>query len=188
MKNADELIFKTRQDFRSWLEVNATSSDGVWLVFSKSKDFKTLTANDALEEALCYGWIDGVMKSIDDSRYIKYFAKRRPKSVWSNRNKTIIDSLLKQNLVTPLGLEAIQNAKLNGMWDASTAENATDDQIEILTLKLKAHPLAYENFMKMSFSVKRTYARRYFSFKTEASQLKDFDKIVDRLNKNLKPM
>ena len=69
-----QLIFETREDFRSWLTINAETSEGVWIVFGKSRSVKTLKATEALEEALCFGWIDGQMQSLDDTKYIKYFA------------------------------------------------------------------------------------------------------------------
>ena len=71
-ENISKLYFETSNDFRTWLSNNAETSDGIWLVFGKVKKVITLTANDALEEALCFGWIDGQMKSIDSTRYLKY--------------------------------------------------------------------------------------------------------------------
>ncbi len=85
--NVAELIFENRAAFRLWLSENAASSGGVWLVFGKTKALKTLTAAEALEEALCYGWIDGQMSSIDETSYRKYFAPRRAKSVWSEKTR-----------------------------------------------------------------------------------------------------
>ena len=75
------LRFKTRQAFRDWLLENCTSSEGVWLEFGKTKEVETLSAKDALLEALCFGWIDGVMKKLDDTSYKKYFAQRRQSPV-----------------------------------------------------------------------------------------------------------
>jgi len=75
----DELLFTSRNEFRNWLHENCLSSGGVWLLFGKSGGPKTIKANEALEEALCFGWIDGQMRSIDDKTYIKYFSLRRKK-------------------------------------------------------------------------------------------------------------
>ena len=86
-----ELLFPSREEFRTWLSENAEKSDGVWLVFGKKKAVKTLTSTEALEEALCFGWIDGQMKSVDDTKYIKYFSRRRAKSVWSVKNNTMVE-------------------------------------------------------------------------------------------------
>jgi len=81
--------FISRDEFRNWLKDNCMSSGGVWLLFGKSGGPKTIKANEALEEALCFGWIDGQMQSIDDKTYIKYFSVRRKDSKWSDKNKAI---------------------------------------------------------------------------------------------------
>ena len=183
-----ELLFSMRKDFHAWLQKNAETSDGVWLVFGKTKDLVTLTANDALEEALCFGWIDGQIKSIDDIKYKKYFARRRDKSIWSEKNKKIVEMLRKKKLMDKLGDKAIDTAKKNGTWNAAKREPITAGQIKIFTKRLKGKSPAFENFSKMPPSVQSSYTGRYFSFKTEEARQKDFEKIVDRLNKNLKPM
>jgi uncharacterized protein YdeI (YjbR/CyaY-like superfamily) len=154
----------------------------------KTKDLVPLTANDALEEALCFGWIDGQMKSIDNTKYIKYFARRRDKSNWSEKNKKIVEMLREKKLMTDLGEKAVETAVKNGTWDTPKQEPITAKQVETFSNKLKGLSPAHENFTKMSPSVQSTYTRRYFSFKTEETRQKDFDKIVERLNKNLKPM
>jgi len=182
-----ELLFATRDDFRIWLCENATTSDGVWLIFGKTKTVVTLTANDALEEALCFGWIDGQMKSIDDTKYRKYFACRQAKSPWSDKNKKIIETLRERNLMTDLGEKAVETAKKNGMWDASPSGTITDEQIASFSDKLSGFSLAHENFMRMPRSAKVAYVRRYLSFKREETRQRDFEKIVDMLNQNLKP-
>jgi len=186
--NIPELLFSERSDFHKWLLGNAETSDGIWLIFSKTKECKTLTANDALEEALCFGWIDGQIKSIDDKKYKKYFARRRVNSIWSEKNKKITETLRKKKLMNTLGEKAIEEAKKNGTWDARKQEPITAGQVKAFAKKLKGVFPAYENFNKMPPSVQTTYTRRYLSFKSEESRQKDFDKIVDRLNNNLKPM
>jgi len=183
-----ELLFAARADFRDWLTQHAPASDGVWLVFGKTKALHTLTANEALEEALCFGWIDGQMQSIDETRYLKYFARRRAKSVWSEKNKKTIDILRAKGMMTDLGEAAVATAKANGTWDAPKGEPITEQQIQDFTQKLVGFALAYENFIKMPPSVRRTYTGRYLSYKTEESRQRDFERIVERLNQNLKPM
>jgi uncharacterized protein YdeI (YjbR/CyaY-like superfamily) len=189
MKTAiPEVLFPTRGAFRAWLTENAETSDGVWLIIGKTDTVVTLTANDALEEALCFGWIDGQMKSVDETRYIKYFARRRAKSPWSEKNKKIIDTLRAKHLMTELGETAVKAAIKNGKWDAPKQPRITDEQIEAFEEKLTGISPAAENFAKMSKSVRQTYTRRYLSFKSEEARERDFNKIVDRLNQNLKPM
>jgi uncharacterized protein YdeI (YjbR/CyaY-like superfamily) len=182
------LVFHAREDFRVWLRENAEISGGVWLVFGKTKAVVTLSANDALEEALCFGWIDGQMQSVDESTYLKYFARRRVKSVWSEKNRKTVEHLRGKGIMTALGEKAVEAARQNGTWDAPKASPVTDAQMEAFAAKLAGYSPAYENFTCMPPSVRRVYTGRYLSFKTEEARQRDFLKIVDRLNQNLKPM
>lgn len=157
-------------------------------MFDKTKERTTLTAHEALEEALCFGWIDGQMRSIDDAKYAKYFARRRPASVWSQRNKTLVTDLRDRGLMTAAGEEAVRVAVENGQWDAAKPESATDQQVAQLGERLRGHSPAFEHFCAMSPSVRRTYARRYLSFKSDEARERDLARIIDRLDQNLKPM
>ena len=183
-----ELLFPSRGDFREWLKENAEASNGVWLVFGKTKAVVTLSANDALEEALCFGWIDGQMKSIDNTKYLKYFARRRAKSPWSEKNKKTVEILREKKIMTELGEKAIETAMENGTWNAPESNPITDEQVKAFAEKLAGISPAYENFNKMSRSVRFSYTGRYLSFKSEEARQGDFEKIVNRLNQNLKPM
>ena len=78
----DILHFGNRAEFRKWLSENCSSKDGVWILFGKTDEINTVSAEEALEEALCFGWIDGQMQRIDDKTYKKYFTMRRAKSNW----------------------------------------------------------------------------------------------------------
>ncbi|MCL2509341.1 MAG: YdeI/OmpD-associated family protein [Oscillospiraceae bacterium] len=186
--DAPELLFSTRGDFRVWLQENAETSEGVWLVFGKTKAVVTLSANEALEEALCFGWIDGQMRSVDDAKYLKYFARRRAKSVWSEKNKNTAEVLREKGSMTESGEKAVEAAKQNGTWDAPKGSPITGEQVEAFAEKLTGISPAYENFASMPRSVRFTYTGRHLSFKTEEARQRDFERIVDRLNKNLKPM
>jgi len=182
------LLFTSRDKFRNWLQDNCLSSGGVWLLFGKSNGPETIKASEALEEALCFGWIDGQMQSIDDKTYRKYFSIRRKNSRWSDKNKALIETLEKQGIMTDYGRAKIREAQKNGQWDAPSFLIITEKQIVILSDLLKEHELAYTNFQAMSSSVKKTYTRAYFDTKTEMGRVKRLSWIIERLNKNLKPM
>ncbi len=184
----EHLLFTSRDELRNWLEENCLSRGGVWLLFGKAGGPKTIGANEALEEALCFGWIDGQMKSIDDNKYIKYFSIRRENSKWSEKNKALAEKLVKQGLMTDYGKVKIEEAKKNGQWDAPKPAEITDEQIRLLSDLLKEHEPAYTNFQTMSPSVKRTYTRAYLDAKTDAGRVKRLAWMIERLNKNLKPM
>lgn len=184
----DILEFSDRMAFRAWLDENSTSSDGVWLLFGKKGGPITLSANDALEEALCFGWIDGQMQSLDDKTYKKYFSIRRANSKWSDKNKSLIEQLERQGKMTDFGRVKIEEAKKNGQWDKPKAPPVTDEQIAFLSDLLKEHEPAYTNFLAMTPSVKKTYTRAYYDAKTDAGRTSRITWMVERLNKNLKPM
>jgi uncharacterized protein YdeI (YjbR/CyaY-like superfamily) len=184
----DILTFPDRNAFRNWLTENITNSGGVWLLFGKKGGPATLSANDALEEALCFGWIDGQMKSLDEKSYKKYFAPRRSKSKWSEKNKSLVAELEKRGIMTDYGRAKIEEAKKNGQWDKPKATPESDEHIAVLYSILQEYEPAFTNFTAMSPSVKRTYTRAFLDAKTDAGREKRLAWIVDRLNKNLKPM
>lgn len=184
----DILVFSDRMAFRTWLENNGTSSEGVWLLFGKKGGPVTLSANDALEEALCFGWIDGQMQSLDDETYRKYFSARRANSKWSEKNKALAGQLEQQGKMTAFGRAKIAEARENGQWDKPKAPPVTEEQIAFLSDLLKAHEPACTNFQAMSPSIKKTYTRAYYDAKTDAGRASRMSWMVDRLNKNLKPM
>ena len=184
----DILEFADREEFRKWLYEHCLSNDGVWLLFGKAGGPKTIKAGEALEEALCFGWIDGQMQSIDDKTYKKYFSMRREKSKWSEKNKALVKSLEERGLMTDFGRKKIEEAKKNGQWDALKSKEVTEEQIACLLKLLEGYEPACTNFQGMSLSVKKTYTRAYFDAKTDAGREKRIAWMVDRLNKNLKPM
>lgn len=185
---SDIMEFADREKFRAWLKDHCLSDEGVWLLFGKAGGPKTIKAGEALEEALCFGWIDGQMKSIDDKTYKKYFSMRREKSKWSEKNKALTVSLEERGLMTDFGRKKIEEAKRNGQWDAPKSMVVTEEQIACLSALLEGHEPARTNFQAMSMSVKKTYTRAYFDAKTDAGREKRIAWMVDRLNRNLKPM
>lgn len=145
--------FANRNGFRKWLYEHCLSNEGIWLLFGKAGGPKTIKAGEALEEALCFGWID------------------------------------EQGLMTDFDREKIDEAKKNDQWDAQNPlAIITEEQIACLSALLDGYEPAYTNFQAMSPSVKKTYTRAYFDAKTDAGREKRIAWMVDRLNKNLKPM
>lgn len=185
---SEVMEFSCREEFRNWLREHCLSSDGVWLIFGKAGGPKTIKADEALEEAICFGWIDGQMQSLDEVTYKKYFSKRRENSKWSEKNKALADRLEKQGVMTDYGRTKIAEAKENGQWTAPKPPAVTEEQIAFVSDLIKGQEPAYTNFMAMPPSVKRTYTRGYFAAKTEAGRGKRLAWMLDRLAKNLKPM
>lgn len=184
----DIMIFSNREDFRTWLYSNCLSKSGIWILFRKSGGKNTINSNEALEEALCFGWIDGQMKNIDNETYKKYFCMRRNKSKWSEKNKKLTESLEERGLMTEYGRKKIEEAKNNGQWNASKSIEITEEHILKLYTILKEYEPAYTNFKSMPPSVKKTYAKAYFAAKTANGRKNRIAWMIYRLNKNLKPM
>lgn len=108
---------KTRAGWRSWLASNHETSEGVWLVYYRTSTGKRrLSWEDAVREALCFGWIDSKVQGVDDERYRQIFTPRKPRSVWSKINKEYVDELVEADLMTEAGQRAIDVAKANGAW------------------------------------------------------------------------
>jgi len=182
------LTFSDRQTFREWLGKYGSESDGIWVLFSKKGEIVTLSAGDALEEALCHGWIDGQVQSLDDYTYKKYFARRIPKSKWSVKNKELAKTLLEKGLMTPQGLEAIECARENGSWDNAKRILIDDEQVQMFKEIIQPYEPAYTYLQAMSHSVQRTYTGFYLDAKSDKARQTRLEKIIDRLNRNLKPM
>ncbi len=108
---------KDRKAWRKWLQKNQLKEPGVWLIYYKKASGKPrLSWEEAVEEALCFGWIDSIAKPIDEEKYMQKFTPRKAKSVWSAINKKKVESLIQQNLMMPAGLEIIETARKNRSW------------------------------------------------------------------------
>ena len=104
------LFFKNEHDLLLWFQHHHQSDQGIWIKFDKTRMSTTLTAYEALHAALCYGWIDGQIKRIDETYYIKYFKKRTTKSIWSSLNKKYSNQLIKEHKMMKPGLEQVLQA------------------------------------------------------------------------------
>jgi len=116
-KEIETVCPKSRADWRKWLEKNHQSKQSVWLVYFKSSTkVASVSWSEAVDEALCFGWIDSTKKTIDNERYMQYFSKRKPNSIWSKINKDKVDYLISKNLMQEAGYKSIEIAKKNGSW------------------------------------------------------------------------
>lgn len=135
--------FPSSSDFRRWLEKNYALSQGVWLrIFKKDAAEISLTYAEALDQALCYGWIDGQKKPHDSQSWLQKFTPRRPKSGWSEINTEHVERLAKAGMMTPAGIAAVEAAKADGRWESAYAsfKNATppEDFLKALSKNKKA--------------------------------------------------
>lgn len=142
-KEPETLSFKTAKAFEKWLAKNHETPIGIWLrFFKKESGEKTITYKEALDEALCYGWIDGQANKYDDTSWIQKFTPRRAKSIWSKRNTTYIDRLTELGKMKPAGVAEVEKAKADGRWekayDSPSNMSFPDDFMKELSKKKKA--------------------------------------------------
>jgi len=186
-RNSDtELRFANQTEMHDWLARFHLDHQGVWLRFDKMKKTSSLTAEQALDEALCFGWIDGVMQSLDEQFYVKYFARRTKHSIWSDKNKKAALRLIEEGRMLESGLAAIKAAQVDGRW-YEKHDKPSDYTPERIIELIAVDELALKNFMAMSESVRRTYAFSYFALKKPESRAKRLIEILKRLRENRKP-
>jgi uncharacterized protein YdeI (YjbR/CyaY-like superfamily) len=174
----------SRAAWREWLAAHHRDCAGVWLVTWKRRTGRpTVGYEEAVEEALCFGWIDGRLRPVDDDRLMQWFAPRRPKSTWARSNKERIARLEAAGLMTAAGLEAVERARANGSWNSL-------DEIDALVVPpdlaaaLEARSGAREHFDASSQSVRRaalawvTQPRRP---ETRAAHVEQVAEIAGRL-------
>jgi len=144
------LYINDRNQWRSWLAENHDKEKEIWLIYyRKSSGKKRIPYNDAVEEALCYGWIDSIQKSIDNEKFAQRFSQRKPNSALSQLNKERIHKLIEQKKMTVKGLSAVKHA-----FDESSKNSKCVVKDDILRL-LKEEKTTWENFQKFSESYKR---------------------------------
>ena len=137
------ISFKSQKDWASWLEKNHAGSNGIWLRFyKKGSGVKSVTHAEALDEALCYGWIDGQINKHDEHSWIHKFTPRRSRSIWSKRNIEHVDRLTKGGKMKPSGLKEVEAAKVDGRWekayDAPGTMQVPEDFLKELSRNKKA--------------------------------------------------
>ncbi|HEU4675434.1 MAG TPA: YdeI/OmpD-associated family protein [Motilibacteraceae bacterium] len=147
-----ELVVADQEAWRAWLAEHAEDQRGVWLVLAKkgTAEPTRLTYDEALEEALCHGWIDGQVKRRDTATFQQRFTPRRARSPWSRRNTDIVARLLEEGRMQPRGHAEVERARGDGRWDAAYAGPATIEVPPDLAAALAADPAAQEAFAGLS--------------------------------------
>jgi uncharacterized protein YdeI (YjbR/CyaY-like superfamily) len=168
MQNAPEFYAKDRAAWREWLMHHHDTEIAVWLIYDKGVGRK-LQWTDVVQEALCFGWIDGRAGKVSETQSKIYVSKRKPKGVWSKINKAHIENLIANDQMMPAGLAAIKLAKENGAWDTL---NNSDNFIfpPELETQFKKYPTARTNFEAFSPSSKRLILQWIYDAKTDATR------------------
>jgi uncharacterized protein YdeI (YjbR/CyaY-like superfamily) len=147
----NEITARDQAEWAAWLDTNHETEPEVWLVYwKKASGNESITWAEAVEVALKYGWIDGVIRTIDDHRYAQRWTPRRPKSKWSLVNKEIVLRHIANDEMRPLGLAAVEAAKRSGEWDRAYTVQPPTPVPDDLRARLKASPVAKENQRRVS--------------------------------------
>jgi uncharacterized protein YdeI (YjbR/CyaY-like superfamily) len=153
-----KLYFAHRNQWREWLSQNHNREAGVWLIFYRKETSRpTVPYEAAVEEALCFGWIDGIIKKIDAAKYARKFTPRKLDSKWSALNKKRANKMIKEGKMTDAGLVKIQAAKKTGLWDQDPRPQIPPGIPPEFALTLERNKKAKENFEKLAPSYRRHY-------------------------------
>jgi uncharacterized protein YdeI (YjbR/CyaY-like superfamily) len=186
-KDIETYCPKSQADWRKWLEKNHKLKQSIWLIYYKaSSKVHSLSWSEAVDEALCFGWIDSTKKTIDQERYMQYFSRRKPNSTWSRINKEKVAKLIQTNQMTKAGFDCIEIAKQNGSWTIL-------DKVEALIVpedlqeELSNHKGAKQFFDSQSNSVKKGLLYWVVSAKRKETRHRRILEIAENASKGLKP-
>ncbi len=188
MSGSDGLDFGGRAGWRRWLEENHSVADGAWVIIhKKGSREKGLRYGEAVDEAVCFGWIDGGMNSVDDERFRLWFSPRRRGSFWSLLNRERAERLMGAGLMAEAGLRAVEDAKESGMWDAAYTSRVEPEIPDDLLEALKEDQDAWGNFEGFSNSAKLMYVRWVEGAKREGTRARRISEVVRRAARNIRP-
>ncbi len=183
----EQYYARDRQGWRRWLEKNHTSSPGIWLIYyKKGTDEPCVTYEEAVEEALSFGWIDSKVNALDEKRYMQVFTPRKSGSTWSKSNKERVERLMKSGKMTSAGLEKVEASKEDGSWNV--LDDIEDLKIpEDLKTALEANETALKHFKTFSDSPKKQILWWIASAKRTDTRMRRIETVVALAEKNKKP-
>ena len=181
----DVLYFKDREGWRSWLEINHDKKNVAWLIhYKKSSNKVGITHEEAVEEALCFGWIDGQLRRIDDEKYSLRYTPRKARSVWSKINKEKAERMIKSGKMTQAGLTKIEEAKKSGYWENAYTNKVKETMPPDLKKALTQNKKAWLYFQKFANTYRNMYIGWVNDAKTQETRVKRINKIVEQSLKN----
>jgi uncharacterized protein YdeI (YjbR/CyaY-like superfamily) len=181
--NADNAVpFASRKEWEWWLRKNHSKTDGVWIKFAKKKSgIQTVTYEEALEVALCYGWIDGQSKGLDETHHIQRFTPRRARSVWSRLNRERALRLIAEGKMKPAGLREVERAKADGRWDAAYEPPSTAKVPDDLAKALKRNAKARRFFEALDSQNRYAILHRLMTAKKPDTRAHRLEQYVSML-------
>jgi len=188
MEIHEKLYVKTRKEWRKWLEDNHHRLEGIWLVYYKKHTGKPrIPYDDAVEEALCFGWIDSTVKRVDEEIYVQKFTPRRSGSLWSKLNKVRAINLIKTGRMTALGLKKIEEAKKKGAWQDAYTVKKNVEMPKDLKDALELNRIAKMFFNSLSPSNRNNYINWVNSARRQETRNNRITKVVQYCAGGIKP-
>lgn len=183
MEQIEELLVLDAAAWGAWLAAEHAQASAVWLVLAKKGTLQptSLTYDQALEEALCHGWIDGQVRRRDEITYRQRFTRRRPRSGWSKRNVGIAQRLIAEDRMKPPGAAEIERAQSDGRWEAAYAGPASIEVPAELAAALAASPAASEMFAKLSSQNRYAILYRIATAKQAKTRTRRIEQFVEML-------
>lgn len=176
-----------RNEWRAWLEKNHDSKTGVWLLFYKKDTAKpNISYEDSVEEALCFGWIDSIIRKIDETTYARKFTPRKPNSKWSKSNKERAERMIRVGKMTEHGIPHVEEAKKTGAWSSPVSPPKGLTVPRFMEEALEANEKALENFKKLGKSFRSQYIGWVTSAKKEETRRRRLAEAIELLEKNKK--
>lgn len=174
--------FKTPSDFSNWLELHHKTETELWVkIYKKGSGLGSIDWNEAVIEALCWGWIDGIKKSLDDKAYLQRFTPRRAKSIWSKRNTEHVARLISEGRMQDAGLKQVMAAKADGRWQSAYSISSQSTIPDDFLNALESNLVAKKHFDTLSKSKKRIIAYGLTSAKKAQTRQRRFDGFLSRL-------
>ncbi|HLP54739.1 MAG TPA: YdeI/OmpD-associated family protein [Fluviicola sp.] len=186
-KEPETFYPKSPEEWRSWLSEHHASKQSIWVIYyKKNSGFPSMSWSEAVDEALCFGWIDSTRRTLDEQRFVQFFTKRKPKSNWSKINKAKIEELIANGKMAAAGLKSIEIAKQNGSWSVL-------DEVEELSIpgdlqqEFDSNPAAGAFFLGLSKSMRKQLLYWIISAKRPETRQKRVSEIVENAKQGLKP-
>jgi uncharacterized protein YdeI (YjbR/CyaY-like superfamily) len=176
-------VFSDAAAWRDWLDAHEATSDGVWLMLAKKGTVSptSLTYAQALDEALCSGWIDGQKRSYDEATFVERFTPRRARSMWSMRNVEHVARLIDEGRMRPRGQQEVDRAKSDGRWERAYAGSATVEVPDDLAAALRAVPAAKANFDALNRQGRYSVLHPLVTAPNEGARARRLQKVMERL-------
>jgi uncharacterized protein YdeI (YjbR/CyaY-like superfamily) len=175
----DPVFFDSRNEFRTWLEEHHDTAEELWVGYYKiDAERSGIGYGGSVEEALCFGWIDGLVKGIDGETYTRRFTPRSPDSKWSKANKERVEAMIEAGKMTPAGMELVEAAKESGEW-AAAYRLADDHEIPAgLEAALRENDTAWKNFQNFSNTDQHAFIAAVEEAKTDETKRKRIERTV----------